>query len=595
MRSRTWTALKTEAISRLTTACPALADRPSNLEALATIVALADATFSVESVAGTIEPRLVVSPLPKIDTLASELLAMIAEAVHDLAGHSHPMSAPALGAWVEDHGFFALSVALLSNEACGQNLTAVSDIVAGAIRVLSEQTISLGLAHMHHVLDRDLPTVDLHDRMWLTQSAAWLLAPETSGNPNRGEILKRRLQTMTRYGALSVTLREPDVTSAIDAGKPLAPLLMERHGLSAAELRALRDARRLKSAVEAPTDLSVAVQELKAHEVPLNEWPGSGKPGQSDAWQRSVWVTGRRQHIIRPDYFKPSAQGVQDAIAALHADLLRPLAAERARARGAMPNHNVESFALTLELGTAESDGTPRQRLLAALRRAIVGSRRPRAFQDAVGLWHRRVASLSALRHERRSDHPGWPALCAPWRSVCGRFEVVALASAADLVEEGRVLDHCVGGYYEICRRGDTQILSLREDGRRTATVELKLGSDPAVLTLQVGQFKAHRNSEPAPHLHDPVRAFLRDVRSGAHPTEVKRIARFRKRMRATWDGAWRGTELPITHAREVFPFYLPLLPRGTPDDFDGWCEQSGLAAAIDQAVDYVRARPRKG
>ena len=41
----------------------------------------------------------------------------------------------------------------------------------------------------------------------------------------------------------------------------------------------------------------------------------------------------------------------------------------------------------------------------------------------------------------------------------------------------------------------------------------------------------------------------------------------------------------PIAHAREVFPLYLPLLPRGTPADLDTWCEQTGLTVALDRAA----------
>lgn len=225
---------------------------------------------------------------------------------------------------------------------------------------------------------------------------------------------------------------------------------------------------------------------------------------------------------------------------------------------------------------------------------AELGPRKARALHDAVGLWHRRVASLSALRHERMVESPGWPALSAPWRSPCGRYDIVVLSSAMDLVEEGRILDHCVGGYYDICRRGDTQILSLREDGKRVATVELKLGSDLAALTLEVGQFKAFRNAMPPVHLHDPLRAFLRAVRNGDHPVNAGTLARYRKKMRDVWDGAWNSQALSLSHAREVFPFYLPLLPRGTPGTFDAWCKTTGLTAAIDATLAYLEASSRR-
>lgn len=595
MSTLSWTRLKAEAVSQLAAACPSLGANRSDLAALASLVALAGAKLSARTVPGTVEPALVVSPKPKADAPAAALLAMITDTEFMRVSRSHPEISKAFGGWVQENGYSAVTRALVTSEAGRAELSVVAEIIAGAIRALSKRASKLGLQHMESVLERDLPAGLLCCRLWLKTAAAWLLAPEARGEPRRAEILERRVQAMTVYGALSRTLYEPDITRAIDDGKALAPLLMQRHDLSAAELRALRGARRFRHALDTATDFHVAVQELKAHEVPLHEWPGAGRPGQTHAWERSVWTVGTVQHMVRPDYVGSSAQSVKDAMDALRADLLQPLVAERIRTRALPLDHRILNFARTVALNTSEGSRTARRRLLGALRHAIVGPRRSKAFQEGVGLWHRRVASLSALRHERAADRPGWPPLCSPWRSQCRRFEIVVLSSAADLVEEGRILDHCVGGYYDICRRGDTQILSLREDGRRVATVELKLGLYPAALTIEVGQFSSHRNSRPARHLHEPLREFLRDIRVGAHAVDTGRLARYRKRMRDTWDGGWRSDALPIAHAREVFPFYLPLLPRGTPATFDAWCEQTGLSDAIDETLAHVISSPSKG
>ncbi|NRC57314.1 PcfJ domain-containing protein [Neoaquamicrobium sediminum] len=365
---------------------------------------------------------------------------------------------------------------------------------------------------------------------------------------------------------------------------------MDRLGLSASELRSLRGSRTLRHTIEAQADFHVAVEELKVHEVPLNEWPGGGQPDQPRAWQTSAWTTGSRQHFVRPDYLEPHKEAVNDAINALRQDLLRPLVTERIRIGGYQQSYAAGNFARSVELDRSGATAPARRRLIGALRTAIVGKRKAKALHAAVALWHRRVASLSALRHERTAERPGWPALCSPWRSACGRFEIVVLASAADLVEEGRMLDHCVGGYYDICRRGDTQILSLRQDGKRVATVELKLRPDLDALVFEVGQFKGWRNSAAGVHLHDPLRAFLNYVRTGNHPVNALALARYRKAMRDVWDGASSSTPLSLNHAREVFPFYLPLLPRGTPVSLDAWSEATGLVAAIDAALAHLEA-----
>lgn len=593
MSRLSWTRLKSSARERLVAACAWIEGHPTELAAFATIVALAEVKLVVRAIDGRLDAYVRTIPSVTNDPLAAELVRMITEIATDHATSARPESSPAFGDWVEGHGFSSMSIALLSRDANWQDLTTAAEIIAAAIRTLSKRSQMLARTHMGNILARDLPQgLFLHRN--LTRVAEWLLAPETSGRLDRADALVCRRQAMTIYGALSDTLRDEDVTAVIDAGLPLAPVLMERHGLSAAELRSLRNGRHLRDSIESSTDFHVAIEELKAHETPLHEWPGGERPDEADAWGTSSWVKGPRQHFVRPDYLGLHKDGITDAINAMREDLLRPLVAERIRVGDYAPTQDIVTFARSIELSAKGGGGVARRRLIGALRNAIVGPRKARALHDAVGLWHRRVASLSALRHERMVESPGWPTLSAPWCSSCGRYDIVVLSSAVDLVEEGRILDHCVGGYYDICRRGDTQILSLREDGKRVAAVELKLGSDLTAPTLEVGQFKAYRNATPPGHLHDPLRAFLQAVRNGDHPVNAGTLARYRKKMRDIWDGAWNSQALSLAHAREVFPFYLPLLPRGTPGTFDAWCKTTGLTAAIDATLTHLEAASRR-
>ncbi|MGB3390343.1 MAG: PcfJ domain-containing protein [Pseudaminobacter sp.] len=495
MSSQSWFHLKDVASRRLVAACARIEERPAQLSDFATIVALAEIRMTVRAIDGRLDADIRTTPSVKKDSLAVGLVQMIAEIATDHASSPRPESSPSFGDWVEKHGFSDMSIALLSSDANWQDLTSAAEVIATAIKTLSERSRALAQTHMGNILARDLPE-GVFPRHGLGAVAAWLLAPETNGGEERAVVLTRRRQAMTVYGVLSGTLRADDVTGIIDAGLPLAPVLMERHGLSAAELRSLRNGRHLRHSIESPTDFHVAIEELKTHETPLHEWPGGGRPGEANAWAGSPWVKEPRQHVVRPDYFGFYKDGITDAINAMREDLLRPLVAERVRLGGFAPSRHVVSFARSIEVDIRKGGGLVRQRMIAALRHAIIGARKPKAFQQAVGLWHRRVATLSALRHEHTAERPGWPDLCAPWRSACGSYQLVVLSSAADLVEEGRVLDHCVGGYYAICRRGDTQILSMRENGNRIATLELTLGPDLTVLALAVGQFKACPSSE---------------------------------------------------------------------------------------------------
>lgn len=398
----------------------------------------------------------------------------------------------------------------------------------------------------------------------------------------RPVVLTRRWQALGLYAALSTVLRERSITLVIDEGRPLKPILMDRLGISSAELKALRGARSLPAALRTAIDLENAVVELKAHGVPLTEWPGRGEPDQPAAWLQSPWAGVHRNTIVRVDYV--GNQHARDAVGALAEDILRPLAVHRAAIakRGDLAYSFLHSFDFPAGLRNSES----RRTFLAVLNRAIIGSRGIKAFHEAVELWHRRVATISAVRHEHRTDRPGWPALCPPWRCDRGIHEIVPITSAAGLVEEGNRLDHCVGGYYRQCRSGTVQILSLRRDGTHAATIELTLsGTTADTLSFQVGQFKARRNRRPGDELHDVLRAFLAALNSGVHPIFRTQLAAHRKRMEQEGDYLWSSSALPIAHAREVFPLYLTLLPRGTPADLDTWCEQTGLTTALDRAV----------
>ncbi|MGA8756003.1 MAG: PcfJ domain-containing protein [Stellaceae bacterium] len=220
------------------------------------------------------------------------------------------------------------------------------------------------------------------------------------------------------------------------------------------------------------------------------------------------------------------------------------------------------------------------QQFLTCIRRALVGERGPKAFQQAAHVWHRRAAAVAALRNESQTDRPGWPPLCPPWRSRCGTYEIVPLTTAKALVEEGNAHHHCVGTYYDACRSGGTQILSLRAHGTPVVTAEILL--DARISSIRVGQFKGLYDEVPGdPAVHQAMREFLHELRTGAHPLNRQLLRAYRQ-----WADdqiyRWNTARTPtLAHARDAFPLYLALLPRRTPADFDCWCEQTGLRQGL--------------
>lgn len=84
--------------------------------------------------------------------------------------------------------------------------------------------------------------------------------------------------------------------------------------------------------------------------------------------------------------------------------------------------------------------------------------------------WHR--AAILAIPPERDVH---WPALLP--RHALGEFVAVELDTGVLLAEEGLEQKHCVGTYANACASGSCRVFSLRREGRRIATVELRRDS----------------------------------------------------------------------------------------------------------------------
>lgn len=551
------------------------------IAALTVVSAFARTAITARRSENSVAARVVVSPKPDRDPAVLRLVSHMEAAIARNACHAGSTASFDPGTLLERAGYIDLLAKAIKAGASESQLRDMADVISKAIEKLSSQVSHLTHGHLDRLLRRDLPQLDERPTR-PPATLEWLLTVDRSGDAERPKLLMHRWQALGIYAALSTVLREKPITHAIDEGRPLNQILMDRLGISAAELRALRGARTLSNALQAGVDLEHAVTELKAHGVPLSEWPGRGEPNQPLAWLRSPWATVHRNTIVRVDYVD-SNQHARDAVAALAEDILRPLAVNRATTAkcGGLAYSFLQSFEFPSELRNSED----RRAFLAVLNNAIIGPRGVKAFHEAVEFWHRRVATISAVRHERRTDRPGWPSICPPWRCERGMHEIVPITSAAGLVEEGNRLDHCVGGYYQQCRSGAVQILSLKRNGTHAATIELKLsGTTAETLSFQPGQFSAHRNKRPADELHHVFHAFLAALNNGSHPIFRTQLAAHRKRMEQEGDYLWSAGALPIAHAREVFPLYRSLLPRGTPADLDSWCEQTGLNAAFDRA-----------
>lgn len=125
-----------------------------------------------------------------------------------------------------------------------------------------------------------------------------------------------------------------------------------------------------------------------------------------------------------------------------------------------------------------------------------------RRLRDAA---ERRAAAeaeeLKRAEKQVRLDSAMWTSL-VPFSTI-GGIDVVPLCTNAALVEEGKVLDHCVGDgdYLELCWEGSVRLFSLRgKVSERRATLELVRLRD----RWAVGQLKTFANI-PAPAMFSQV------------------------------------------------------------------------------------------
>ncbi|WP_454887928.1 PcfJ domain-containing protein [Sphingomonas oryzagri] len=575
--------LRSAALAELSVLLPAIAGRRDHpaVQAMVTVIALSRCRITVRARANEIAPQISVSPSCRQDETASALVDHVREAIAEPLHKPQIYYGCDLGEWLDGRGFIDLVIALIGNDVRPDAIQALLAPVSVAVHQLASRINAAAYDHFRTVAYRDLPGADTRRRM-LSHAAHWALATSYVGNPCRPGILERRRQALSVYGALAGALRARAVTAAIDDGTPLNPPLAAELGLSVGHLRRFQHARGLHESVNADLDFARAVVRLKAHEVPLHQWP------MPDQWEGSCWLTPVEPGLFRPDYIGTAVE-IRDSLDALRQDILIPVAAGRALALGLAASHAVARFLYALSI-PASLVGTEQHRaFLSGLRRAVVEPRGIKSFHEAILIWHRRAATVAAVRHEQMTDQPGWPALCPPWTSQDGRHSVMALTSAEALVEEGNALDHCVGGYYPQCRSGSTQILSLREDGRHAATAEILLTGGPGEpISMRVGQFKTFGDRQPPPALYAVLRAFLDDLQSGEHPSATRELSAYRRRMCDHYDSTWRMEALPLDHARRIWPLYRSLLPRGVGEDFDEWCSRSGVNHTFDAILTAI-------
>ena len=115
--------------------------------------------------------------------------------------------------------------------------------------------------------------------------------------------------------------------------------------------------------------------------------------------------------------------------------------------------------------------------------------------------WHREAMAEVNRATSVDTERSTWPCLLKqPVELAPGCF-AVSLGNADVLAEEGRQMQHCVGGYWRHCFLGTSHIVSLRDaNGKSLSTLEISLAQDGSN-RCEIVQHRAHHNKTPASHL----------------------------------------------------------------------------------------------
>jgi len=141
-----------------------------------------------------------------------------------------------------------------------------------------------------------------------------------------------------------------------------------------------------------------------------------------------------------------------------------------------------------------------------------------RAFSPDMSL--KTVTKLSSDWHEAVANNMSGPRFefPEPWCCAggsCG-YEIVPIATSADLYREGHALHHCVGTQGHRVQAGEAYFYSIRKDKERVATLELLRDHGG----VAIGQLRGPCNSQAPKEIVRAVKSWLRSQREFRFPKE---------------------------------------------------------------------------
>ena len=129
------------------------------------------------------------------------------------------------------------------------------------------------------------------------------------------------------------------------------------------------------------------------------------------------------------------------------------------------------------------------------------------AFSNAL-VWLKNVKIELAFGKAGVGDQMNFP----DW---WGKFAFVPLVAKQDLIDEGEIMEHCVGDYVEDVAAGSCRIFSVQQNRKRVATLEIA-ASEQDSSSFEIVEMLGRRNAEVHQNLWQVVSDWLVAFQPGA-------------------------------------------------------------------------------
>lgn len=217
--------------------------------------------------------------------------------------------------------------------------------------------------------------------------------------------------------------------------------------------------------------------------------------------------------------------------------------------------------------------------------------------------WHERMQAVNAAIHKARTGHDieevRWGKAFPDWKSPNG-LTITMLETETQLIDEGKRLNHCVGGYAPNVIKHGSLILSVRDEhGQSITTMEI-VEEDPATNKphFQLRQHYGNDDRQPPARAEAAAEAWLKAANRGA-------IAYDRDGMKLGIELAKsaiaRNTaaeiELNAGQRQALWDAHRRFMPKPMRDATspEAWLAASGTTALIEKTVTLAMTKGTDG